>query len=497
MKRGLLTLKNVYFEKLNQMLWQLGALVGEVNADVFYAKIEAQLSPNARLQVLPDGGDDFQEVNIQTALALAPCRVFFETGFDWQCADMPQAPLEMSLHIEKRKTRYGDYMATYDWHVQPLGADYIMDIYPIPLVENLLAVKKIVAPILGVTGSYLWELLRKNYILNGEWTVGTVAEAVLGKDLVFPEVAIGEGHVRLDISEVLNHPRCPLIYRKVPVDFFSNGEALKQLSQLAQEETAPCKWDFYQGGELVKGNFCGLRHYLEQIFTRLCQDAAVGKHAFGYSNGQLYFCTGLLSREHKGYIYGVCGALDEQHLFHSVEWVEEKDLLEANLIGGLPAPANWTREPEALICQREKLIGLESRINLEHILFHDAHAERFSPNFFVQRAGRKVFNSTQARICLLAALEKACQKAQMNYRYVIPGYYQGRITLQLPLLLDGSEHANAFLVLVENEDGVYEAPTLLTPSMAYYNARAITPQETAVWEDCFFAEICFQQMSMK
>ena len=67
----------------------------------------------------------------------------------------------------------------------------------------------------------------------------------------------------------------------------------------------------------------------------------------------------------------------------------------------------------------------------------------------------------------------------------------------MPLLLDGSEHANAFLVLVENEDGVYEAPTLLTPSMAYYNARAITPQETAVWEDCFFAEICFQQMSMK
>jgi hypothetical protein len=177
-----------------------------------------------------------------------------------------------------------------------------------------------------------------------------------------------------------------------------------------------------------------------------------------------------------------------------VKWVTEEEL-QITAQGELPKPANWTREPGALICQCEKLIGLESRINLEHILFHDAHAERFPPNFFVQRAGLKVFNSTKARKCLLTALKKACQEAQRNPRYAIPGYYQGRITLQLPLLLDGSEHANAFLVLVENEDGVYEAPTLLTPSMAYYNARPIAPQESATWKDIFFAEIYFEQVN--
>lgn len=316
-----------------------------------------------------------------------------------------------------------------------------------------------------------------------------------------------DGSVSLDETPLLNHPRYPRFYRYFERSILGNRSLFAQLAELAQKEEAPCGWAYIVNPEELSEQkkekdfnpYHGLVNYIFQIFTRLCDDAEVSGTALIRYNGKLCFCTGLLGRKSGRYIYGVASEPTPDGHFQKLEWVENDYTAgrdprlppEGKVNHGLPYPANWTRSPGDLICQYEKLQGLAERIDFDHIL--DDHPERLPLTFFLTAPDghTRSINKTYARKAISDAIEEARKRVQANYRYVQPGYYRGQITLQLPLCLEDSPAPNAYLVLTRHreDEGRYWAPTLLPPSMAYYNSRVITPQERNAWEDNFFAEI--------
>lgn len=515
-KRGLLSQNRVYID-LKNFFPQLNWLAGNFNQNRLHKRIEDQLSGvNGEPLVVYKDGRVKEVVGFSSALLLAPCEISFDTGMclSEEKFEISDAGLFVVLDVKPQpeKGTYR-YRATYTWYVQEANADEMRECHPMPLVENWHQVTQLLAPVLGVTRKVAKKQLCKSYLWDRIFSVSSDKHPEDGPIQLQAET-LNDNRVFLDENPLITHPRCPKVYQIFPVGFFEREAVLAPLIDCVQEEIAPCKWDYYNDGKLVTPNGA-LGNYLINVFTRVyddqespdpfvlkkrdpeCPDTGDSCGLKRY-NGTLCFCTGLQGKKSGNYIYAVCSELDPNNRYTKIEWVENDyskgrdprlppDTEDGN--HGLPYPPNWTRRPEELICQYKRLSGLEERINFKHI-FTEIDSSRFSSRFYRTTAdGKQVLNTTILRQEICDAVKVARKCVQANYRCVIPGYYHGKITLQLPLRLDQSVYPNFYLVLVDNPEKGYEAPTILTPSMAYYNSRIITPQEKSEWENTFFAEV--------
>ena len=510
--------QDIVFIEAQNLFAQLRALAGNFNSNAFNKRIEAQLAGvnGETLGVYRDGTDSYQEVSgFLNALRFAPCEIMFDTGLclNKDKFEMENVQIYLNLRVVPQEEKGGyRYRATYNFYAYKEGEDAMDPCYPMPTVVNWYEVTRLLSPILGMTRKLVEKALYKSYLWGKHLEI--TSDKYVDDATIALRVKQEDGcGVVLDEAQLLRHPRCPKVYQLFPFGFFDNEERLAALIEMAQDEAAPCKWDYYVGEEFVAKNGA-LGHYLTNVFTRLyddqnsldpyelgnCKSKGLRErtaNALVYYDDKLCFCTGLQGRKSGNYIYAVCSKRDGDGKFNAIEWVEndyvsgrDTRLPPSTSDGnfGLPYPPNWTRKPEELICQYKRLRGLEGRINFKHIL-NEVDESRFSSRFFITVGGTRILNTTILHQEIINAVAVARKKVQANYRCVIPGYYHGKITLQLPLCLDNSEVPNFYLVLVDNEEVGYEAPTMLTPSMAYYNSRVITPQEDSVWENTFFAEV--------
>lgn len=76
-------------------------------------------------------------------------------------------------------------------------------------------------------------------------------------------------------------------------------------------------------------------------------------------------------------------------------------------------------------------------------------------------------------------IERARRMAIYDYRTALPCYFPTRSvpSIMLPLVFDPSKGAEAVLLLEKTASGNYQGQTILTPKMAYVNARMVTPLE--------------------
>lgn len=83
---------------------------------------------------------------------------------------------------------------------------------------------------------------------------------------------------------------------------------------------------------------------------------------------------------------------------------------------------------------------------------------------------------------LETAVELATRKIRWDYATAVPAYYPANNTFGflLPLVLSGTTEVGAALVVSRTEGGAYQGQTILTPEMAYSNARLLRKPD-AIW----------------
>src|SRR5690606_22431897 len=101
-------------------------------------------------------------------------------------------------------------------------------------------------------------------------------------------------------------------------------------------------------------------------------------------------------------------------------------------------------------------------IDREHI---SSRRSRF-PNEIRELNDEKVFDAIKKSI------ELALRRVKRNYKTAIPHYYDGKIQFLMPLCLVSKSEADLALV-VNKEEYVYKAHTVLTLDQAYKNARLL------------------------
>lgn len=124
----------------------------------------------------------------------------------------------------------------------------------------------------------------------------------------------------------------------------------------------------------------------------------------------------------------------------------------------LPDVANYFNNPEELIYD----LRLDLRTNIDHII--DDNRSRF-PKSLPE-------DSHVLSTLLNGAIEEAKRRLKRNYKTAIPQYFNNKIQLLLPLCLTSKSKADLALV-VERENSIYRATTILTLDMAINNARLI------------------------
>lgn len=470
------------------------------------------------LWVIRKGGNWTRVKGFMCARNLAPCRILMPTGYCFN--DNPKdGEIQLALDvIRSTGTRCGQFSATYSFGLWQEEGKTFKALASMPLVLNFEETVLLVDYLYWIRRATVRESLLQQFRDNARPECLTFESERKNARVCLHVDYPDDNHALIDCRDLIAAPNCPGACKYFHYSVWRNPDLLARLADMAQEEDPRCGWRYLATGrreedgpeEAWQSKYGGLRLYLFNLLVRIFDDERVrqelersnpeearrfGKTVVYDGEGRLCFCTGLWGRKSGFYIYGVCSDRDEDGRYHTIEWVENDYLRNGRDSRlppddgagnyGLPYPAHWTREPEKLVCQYRKLGGMEARTALEHFI-HD-HADRFPKECYRNAAGALDFEMAKKRI--MDAVYAARKKVQANYRYALPGYYRGKIILLLPLCLANSEDPDAYLVLCEGQDGNYFAPSLLTPSMAYYSARVVIPQETGAWERSFFAEL--------
>ena len=174
-------------------------------------------------------------------------------------------------------------------------------------------------------------------------------------------------------------------------------------------------------------------------------------------------------------------------------------------------PANWFKDPSRLYCNPELLAPGKLDINIEHCVVDNAYR---LPRELVEKAAygnatvKAALNATYSdelvereaiassirssqdfidiqdalKVKLISAIELACKKIRCDYATAVPQYYPEHeedndgFGYLVPLAFNPSrpDHIDCALVVQPTSDGRgYRAATLLTPDMAYSNARLL------------------------
>ena len=486
---------SIYVEDIDKSIRTLRKIAGRDLRELG-SYITEQLNGEKELYVeMPSNADAPKLVKRRDGWkSLVPCTLCLATN----CL-VDECEIIVKLHVSKNSRGSQPYQGKLSFWAEHEATGQSYRLERPPYVENFDECRTLAALVLeDVSGNEVSEMIRFELMTMDKPVIMLCGGGIsYSLRLIQPEDE--KENVRIDCSPLLNSDKCPRQYRVLSYAAYNNTENLRALADLAQPENTPCGWAnrLEDGKHVDRDNLDGLRYYLMNVVARLYDDEQVAKGSalIRYDNDtKLCFCTGLVGRATGRYIYGVCGNKDANGVFHSVVWVENdfcdnerNSLLPPEIDNknhGLPFPANWTREPDALICQYSKIGKFEDNTNWTHILYD--HRERLSTLGFCNVSPEDPAWEPAAKQAIIKAVYEARKRVQGNYRYVMPGFYNGRISLQLPLCIAGRGVPDAYLVLIDQgPNKPYFSPTLLTPMMAYNNARAITPQERSAWEYLF------------
>lgn len=250
-------------------------------------------------------------------------------------------------------------------------------------------------------------------------------------------------------------------YKEQKSDVFAhfpiwNGDwdgAFRKLADMALQE-------IWESPSRPVGNVDILKNYLNYTFLRL-QDE--GKILYSENGKKACFNTGLQTRNHNKDIIATF-VKNEKGLptWYFKEFVDIHNMDRRGYPPGKdPEVAEYYNKVADLFFDLDyKLMW-----NAEHIVEHNK--ERLPKE--LQECSVKL-----ASVAIGGALDRVKAKVKRNYKLAIPHWYKGHVQLLLPLNLTGDDSVSLALVADKDEEHkCYRITTILTPEMAYVDARLI------------------------
>jgi hypothetical protein len=224
---------------------------------------------------------------------------------------------------------------------------------------------------------------------------------------------------------------------------------LDELASLAMPE----KWD-YNNAPVGNGHPI-LFNYIHHTFNKV-----EAENKIIVEGEKCIFNTGLVTDNQEG----IFAYFDKNKRVGAtipwffIGWRKEsyRDLLNFSF---LPETADYFVNPTELIYDTR----CELRVNADHII---------TDNITRFPEGMKTMEPYQLGNLLQGTINDAKKRVKRNYKTAIPQYFNGKLQLLLPLCLQSKGVADLALV-VEKENNIYRASTILTLDMAVNNARLI------------------------
>ncbi|MGW9027902.1 DUF3825 domain-containing protein [Streptomyces sp. NPDC055722] len=268
-------------------------------------------------------------------------------------------------------------------------------------------------------------------------------------------------------AELGSRPRRPgdelfeyayLHYVRKASDVAADRDLFDDLAAQAEPE----EWDGQAPGD--RGTARILRNYVRYTFKRALQQGKVPVSTDGEWSA---FNTGLATNQQEP-LYGLFRKNHRpehrrQWVFH--KWVEQskREFMEHFSPAKRPEFVTYTDSPADYIYDW----SLELTLNYDHILNAETgNLDRFPPAL--------QGNPYMARILLDGAVERAKDRVRRNFKAAVPSWYptHGTVSLLLPLSLQIHDVVDLALV-VGRQGESYRGHTVLTPRMAYSNARLL------------------------
>jgi len=232
--------------------------------------------------------------------------------------------------------------------------------------------------------------------------------------------------------------------------FYPNFQTrLNVLAELALSEN----WNYTRAP--AENGLPILFNYIHHAFNKIHDENQIQEE-----NEQCIFNTGLVTTNQEGIFAYFDKNKKEQSTipWYFIGWRKEchRDLMN---FGILPQTANYFKNPSDLIYDSR----LQLRVNYDHIITDNL--ERFPD-------GLKTMDTYQLTTLLQGTINDAKKRVNRNYKTAVPQYFNGKLQLLLPLCLMSKGIADLALV-VELENNIYRASTILTLDMAVNNARLI------------------------
>lgn len=219
-----------------------------------------------------------------------------------------------------------------------------------------------------------------------------------------------------------------------------------------------------------------LESYLTFTFLRLATlyNAAQGEEKrlwFSKSNDgqECAFHTGLCTENYSGVfmIFSRNSNTQEKQQWEFTRFTHEEDYKMIQKYETLPRPAIYFTEKDKYLFDPEK----ELKVNLSHIL---------SDENTIKRIPQTIRQNPMLISMILGAIEVAKKRVRYNYNFAILQYFNSELNWLLPLCLCAPDTAEVFLSVSAVDAKKNIGITILTPDMAYQNARLLAPV-TSLW----------------
>ena len=281
-----------------------------------------------------------------------------------------------------------------------------------------------------------------------------------GDPVIFTKGSSEKGKEALDVVKV--DTRCSL---ETFADFDDFNQSLLDLKALSEGE----HWDY------IKNPTSGvpvLYSYINHTFDRiLAQKKIIEGKSSKDKKEYAYFNTGLVTPfqdEIYGYFLKVT-PIDKSNLWHIQQ--PNYEFLEFNtdqshyrkFFPSTPEIASYFAEAEV----RE--LVFDTSLNGGKIIIDREHLKNRKSRFPSKIASLDDETFFDA---ITKSIELATKRVRRNYKTAIPHFYDGKIQFLLPLCMLTKKDADLALV-VNKEEFVYKAHTVLTLDQAYNNARLL------------------------
>lgn len=281
-----------------------------------------------------------------------------------------------------------------------------------------------------------------------------------GDPVVFTRNVNDRGLEAVEVVKV--DTRCQLERFAEFIDF---ENSLKELESKAEPE----HWDYINN---PTGKNPVLFSYINYTFDQvLDQGLAVEGKSSKDNTEYLYFNTGLVTPyqdEIYGYFKRITFLKEEDHWrvhqpdYEFLEFETDQSYYRKYFPESPQMPAYFEGAEVRELVFDTSLNEGKVIIDKEHI---KARKDRF-PNEVSSLSDEAFFDAVSKSV------ELAVKRIRRNYKTAIPHYYDGRVQFLLPLCMLSKKDADLALV-VDKEENVYKAHTVITLDQAYNNARLL------------------------